>query len=206
MIDPTRLLGALLSGSARRSLPSGAGLAVGMGAIGLAVAAFEHFAQARQVLPPAGSSAQPPPLPAPAGAPTSTQGPPPLPVAGRLSATQQPASQALVLIRAMVSAAWADGTLDEGERTAIIQRLATAGLSDEEQALAANELQSPARLEVLVAQAEDRTLAEQIYAVSLLAIRVDTPAERSYMERLAAGLGLEPEAVGRIHGLLGAQM
>jgi uncharacterized membrane protein YebE (DUF533 family) len=37
--------------------------------------------------------------------------------------------------------------------------------------------------------------AVEVYASSLLAIEVDTPAERDYLRRLAQGLGLEERTV-----------
>jgi uncharacterized membrane protein YebE (DUF533 family) len=49
------------------------------------------------------------------------------------------------------------------------------------------------------------TLAAQIYAASLLAIEVDTPAEKRYLDQLAAGLGLKPEVTQRIREMVGLQ-
>jgi uncharacterized membrane protein YebE (DUF533 family) len=45
--------------------------------------------------------------------------------------------------------------------------------------------------------------AVEVYAASLLAIEVDTPAEREYLRRLAQGLELEERAVQRLHAALG---
>jgi hypothetical protein len=47
------------------------------------------------------------------------------------------------------------------------------------------------------------TLAAQIYAASLLAIEVDTPAEKKYLDQLEAGLGLQPEVTQRIKDMVG---
>ena len=46
-------------------------------------------------------------------------------------------------------------------------------------------------------------LAAQIYAASLLAIEVDTSAEKRYMQELANGLGLNSQVTGNIEGFLG---
>ncbi len=205
MIDPARLLGGLLSGSLRRGLPRNAGLALGMGAVGVAIAAFEHFSQQRQAQTAGGASPSPPPLPRnpqpPGTAPTV---PPPLPLQPVIATQANPAlSDAMVLIRAMVAAAWSDGALDPDERETIVRRLATAGLDDEEQALAAHELEHPVSLEQVIASVSSRELAEQVYTVSLLAIRLDTGAEHAHLQRLAAGLALPPESVTRIHRLVG---
>ena len=48
-------------------------------------------------------------------------------------------------------------------------------------------------------------LGVQIYAASLMAIEVDTPAEKEYMEKLALGLGLTPEVTQRVQEMVGLQ-
>jgi uncharacterized membrane protein YebE (DUF533 family) len=45
--------------------------------------------------------------------------------------------------------------------------------------------------------------AVEVYAASVLAIEVDTPAEREYLRRLAQGLGLEDRTVQRLYATLG---
>jgi uncharacterized membrane protein YebE (DUF533 family) len=208
MIDPTRLLGGLLRGSMGRGITHEAGIAVGMGAVGVAVAAFEHFMAQRQA---AVQPQAPPPLPGTAVSPARAAVPPPLPPVAPLppppvvpvSPASDPHRETLLLVRAMVAAAWADGRLDDAERSAIVQRLATAGLDEDEQLLMADELSRPLQPEALAAQAAGPELAEQVYTVSVLAIRVDSPAERAYLQRLAGGLGLDTAAVARIHRMLG---
>jgi uncharacterized membrane protein YebE (DUF533 family) len=56
----------------------------------------------------------------------------------------------------------------------------------------------------IVAAAKDRPqLAAQIYAASLLAIEVDTPAERQYMQQLADRLYLTPEITAHLEKTVG---
>jgi uncharacterized membrane protein YebE (DUF533 family) len=58
----------------------------------------------------------------------------------------------------------------------------------------------------LVAAARGKPeLAAQLYAASLLAIEVDTPAERDYLAQLAAALGLAPEVTAQLHQNAGLQ-
>jgi uncharacterized membrane protein YebE (DUF533 family) len=45
--------------------------------------------------------------------------------------------------------------------------------------------------------------AAEVYAASLLAIEVDSPAERAYLGLLAARLGLADELVASLHGAAG---
>jgi uncharacterized membrane protein YebE (DUF533 family) len=68
------------------------------------------------------------------------------------------------------------------------------------------QLQQPMETEKLIAAAKDQPdLAAQIYAASLLAIEVDTQAEKNYLDHLAAGLGITPQVTGRIQQMVGLQ-
>jgi uncharacterized membrane protein YebE (DUF533 family) len=67
-----------------------------------------------------------------------------------------------------------------------------------------NEMNKPMDLGSIVAAAKGRPqLAAQIYAASLLAIEVDTPAERQYMRQLADGLYLAPEVTAHLERTVG---
>ena len=197
MINVERILGGLLSqglGSSRGrrgkrgSAAGGLAGSLGLGALGVAMAAFEHYRQKETApLPPTPSRGQsgPPPLPGAAGSP-----PPPPPLAS--PTVESPGeSEALLLVRAMVAAASADGTIDGEERESIFARLHAAGLSDEEKNFVAGELSSPPRLEDILAGVKTRELARQVYAVSLLAVTVDTEEERKYLAELRSRLDLK---------------
>ena len=68
------------------------------------------------------------------------------------------------------------------------------------------QLQQPMETEKLIAAAKGQPdLAAQIYAASLLAIEVDTQAEKNYLDQLAAGLGIAPQVTGRIQQMVGLQ-
>jgi uncharacterized membrane protein YebE (DUF533 family) len=102
------------------------------------------------------------------------------------------AATARLLVDAMIEAAKADGTIDPQERARILDRLAKAGASDDDRAWVTNRMEQPLDLDGLVARAgRDPVVAGQIYAASLCAIDVDTPAERGYLEMLSARLGLD---------------
>ena len=122
--------------------------------------------------------------------------------AGFLPAGDRPAEQdalGLVLLRSMIAAAQADGKLDDAERRAIFGRVAEAELSADDQALLWREIEHPASLQALVAAATTREHAVEIYTAALLAIEVDTPAERGYLRMLAAGLDLPDDVVAAVH-------
>lgn len=207
-MDPERLLGSLLSGAMHRRLPPQAAMTIGMGAVGLAVAAWEHFSEQRaQAAQPAAPPPLPPPLPGagpsplPPSPPLARPVPPPLPAAE--SPGERAQREAILLVRAMVVAAWADGGIDTQERGAIQDRLATSGLSTEEQEFFLGELDTPPPEEALLAAVDSPALAEQVYLVSLLATRADTAAERAYLQRLQGRLALDPQTLRRLHLLVG---
>jgi uncharacterized membrane protein YebE (DUF533 family) len=76
----------------------------------------------------------------------------------------------------------------------------------ESQQYVMTEMQKPMETQRLIAAAQGRPeLATEMYAASLLAIEVDTPAEQRYLDQLAAGLGLHPQVTQRIHEMVGLQ-
>ncbi len=54
-----------------------------------------------------------------------------------------------------------------------------------------------------VAEIRSPEAAAEVYAASLLAIEVDTDAERSYLRQLAQRTGLQPAVVQQIHQAMG---
>jgi uncharacterized membrane protein YebE (DUF533 family) len=110
---------------------------------------------------------------------------------------------ALLALRAMINAAKADGAIDGGEMSRIMGKLHESGTDSEARNFVMGELQKPLDLDTLVRGVKSQEVAVQVYGASLLAIEVDTPAERDYLQRLAKGLGLDGETVERVHASLG---
>jgi uncharacterized membrane protein YebE (DUF533 family) len=104
----------------------------------------------------------------------------------------------------MISAAKADGQIDGGEMQRIVGRLEQAGTDPEARDFVLAELQKPLDLEGLTRGVHSPEIAAQLYAASLLAIEVDTAAERDYLRRLASRLGLDGATVQRIHQMMDA--
>lgn len=219
MFDVERLLGQMLGGSAigRAASSAGSGLgaingglggglskgALGIGALGVAWAAFEHFQESKK----ANADALPPPPPgAPAG---MAMPPPPPPAAFSAPAATPPAltsdssreADAAHLIRAMIAAANADGRIDAEERSRVLERALTAGLSPQTQQFLLAQLNAPAALVEIVAQTPAH-LQRETYGASLMAITADTPEEQQYLAELARGLNLSTEDVQRIESAL----
>lgn len=97
---------------------------------------------------------------------------------------------ALLLIRAMIAAAKADGAIDAEEQRRIIGKLKEAGADANALAFVEQEIAHPSSIDTLVAEVPDQMTAAQVYMASLFAIDVDTPAEKAYLARLAERLGL----------------
>lgn len=109
-----------------------------------------------------------------------------------------------LVLRAMVSAAKADGHIDASEQARINARLAQASLSAEEQGFLLRELTAPLDLQGLVADVRTPEAAAEVYAASLLVIEQPSPEEAAYLRDLAARLGLEPALVGELEATVRA--
>ncbi|RYF99476.1 MAG: tellurite resistance TerB family protein [Caulobacteraceae bacterium] len=123
-----------------------------------------------------------------------------IPAAGNTAAEEDLGKS---LVRAMISAAKADGRIDAEEKDAIFERLKTMPLSAEEKAWVFDELSTPLDINAVVSRADTPEHAAEIYAASLVAITADTPAEQAYLEALAAKLRLDPVLVTEIHKVAG---
>ena len=109
-----------------------------------------------------------------------------------------------LVLKAMINAAKADGEIDAAEIQRILGKLEEAGADSDARDFVINEMNKPMDLSGIVAATKSRPqLAAQIYAASLLAIEVDTPAERHYMQQLAGRLGIPPEVTSRLEKTVG---
>jgi uncharacterized membrane protein YebE (DUF533 family) len=101
---------------------------------------------------------------------------------------------ALTLVRAMISAARADGHIDDDERKKIGDKVGLAGIGEEAGAFLMQELERPLDLDELVAAAKTEAQKVELYTASRLAIEADSRAERGYLDLLAGRLGV-PDAL-----------
>ena len=101
---------------------------------------------------------------------------------------------ALVLVRAMIAAARADGHIDDEERSRIADKLALAGLDPEERDFLARELEAPVDLDAIIGAADTEAKKVELYTASRLAIEPQSRAERGYLDLLAGRLQL-PDAL-----------
>jgi uncharacterized membrane protein YebE (DUF533 family) len=230
MFNPEQLLGQLLksgvggafgqgkrgkkgkgSGSLLGGLSTGTKAQLGIGLLGVAIAAYDHYSKkgGPTLSPsPAGSM---PPTPMGAGTPPPPPPPPPRAAVTPSAAPMAPAAAAVpdqrtrdmvLLIQAMVAAAAADGLIDAEERETILARARDAGLDPDTQRFLEAELDAPKSLAAIVAQSRPE-IAPDVYAASCVAISLDTEAERIYLDTLAQRLNLDPAARQAVHAQLG---
>jgi len=106
------------------------------------------------------------------------------------------------VLRAMIQATKADGHLDDGERQRLDQHVAAAGDDAEAQSFLREQMDAPLDIAGLAAQVRSPQEGAEIYAASLMAITVDTQAERDYLAQLAAALRLPDSVVSHVHASL----
>jgi uncharacterized membrane protein YebE (DUF533 family) len=105
---------------------------------------------------------------------------------------------AVSLLTAMIAAAKADGHIDAEEQARIFHKIDEAGLDSDAKAFLMDELRAPLDIDKVVAAARTPETALEIYAASRLAVDPDHPAEKAYLDMLAARLGIEPDLVAEV--------
>jgi uncharacterized membrane protein YebE (DUF533 family) len=108
-------------------------------------------------------------------------------------ADEQAVSRAL--LTAMIAAAKADGHIDAAEQARIFGEMDRHALDADDKAFLMDALRAPLDVEAVARLARTPEEAAEIYAASLMAIDVDTPQERAYLDHLARRLGLDPGLV-----------
>ncbi|MEZ5534487.1 MAG: tellurite resistance TerB family protein [Thiolinea sp.] len=111
----------------------------------------------------------------------------------------------LTLVRAMIAAARADGQMDMQESQAIFEKIESLGLDEEDRNLLLEEMNHPVNMDTIIQSATSPELAAEIYTASLLAVDVDTAAEKGYLNMLAARLKLPASLVAEIEQQVEAQ-
>lgn len=112
-------------------------------------------------------------------------------------------SLADLIVKAMLNAAKADGQIDEDEFQKVVGELKDDGISQAERDFLLQEIRKPMNTDEIVRAVTNRQVAAQVYAASLLAIEVDTPNEKAYLQKLARELQLDPRVVQQLHTTLG---
>lgn len=99
----------------------------------------------------------------------------------------------LVLIRAMVGAAKADGHMDAAETQALFGQVEKLGLDSEAKGYVFDLLNKPVDLDSIAGAVATPEQGAEVYLASRLAINPDEASERAYLDALASRLGLPAE-------------
>jgi uncharacterized membrane protein YebE (DUF533 family) len=105
---------------------------------------------------------------------------------------------AVILVRAMIAAARADGHIDDAEREAILGKVRLAGLGADAEAFLQHELANPIDLDAIIGAAQTESQKVELYTASRIAIEPDSRAERGYLDLLAGRLGLADALIDHI--------
>jgi uncharacterized membrane protein YebE (DUF533 family) len=106
----------------------------------------------------------------------------------------------LVLVRAMVGAAKADGHIDAAEQRRLFAEVERLGLDADAKAYVFDLLTHDVDLDGLARAAGTPEQGAEVYLAARLAIDPDQPAERAYLDALAARLKLPAELRATLDG------
>ncbi|RVV98414.1 DUF533 domain-containing protein [Mesobaculum littorinae] len=110
-------------------------------------------------------------------------------------------STALLLIRAMITAAYSDGALSLEERHRIMGEIDAAGGDAEDRRIMEREIAHPQPLDTLLAEIRDQETAEEFYLASRAAVDGETEANRAYLTLLRERLSLTQAQVEEIDAI-----
>ena len=181
-------LGGLLLGTKTgRSLTGRAARLGGLALIGsLAYKAYKNYQQ--------GASAQ-----TQQGRDDDRFGVPELPPEGSgYEANAMTNDDAALYIRTMVAAAASDGQIDREEQRNILGNMEQAGMEGEAMEFLANEFNSPASVEDIIASVRTEEQAAKVYTAARIAIEPDTREEQRFLSYLSEQLDLDSSLAAHI--------
>ena len=106
--------------------------------------------------------------------------------------------EALLMLRAMIAAAKADGAIDAEERSRIAAQLDDAGLSPAARDMVLADFDKPLTPAALAKLASDPMLAAQLYAAAVVGAGEIAAAERAWLDEFAKALKLDRAAAAAI--------
>jgi uncharacterized membrane protein YebE (DUF533 family) len=105
----------------------------------------------------------------------------------------------LLLARAMISAAKADGQIDTRESQTLLNQINSLDMPAEDKAFLFEEYARPLDMHKLTADLDSPEHAAEVYAASVLMIGPPSPPEQIYLDNLARELALDAGLVQEIH-------
>lgn len=120
---------------------------------------------------------------------------------GQEKASDEMERNAGVMLRAIIQAAKSDGEIDAQEQERIMETVGDDA-DPEDIAFVREVLSAPVDVQALAADTPNGAEA-QVYAMSLMSIRVDTQAEVAYLSDLANALRLPKQSLDMLHAQMG---
>ncbi|MGB5864465.1 MAG: tellurite resistance TerB family protein [Sulfitobacter sp.] len=117
-----------------------------------------------------------------------------------ITPSQDQEAAAALMLAAMIQAAKSDGTFDDAEKDKLLGQL--GDVDAEEAAFVQAQMKAPVDIDALVSSTP-QGMGQQVYAMSVMAIDLDTQDEAQYLHKLATAYGLEAKQVNEIHAQLG---
>ena len=111
-------------------------------------------------------------------------------------------AEALLMLRAMIAAAKADGAIDAEERSRIAAQLDDAGLSPTARDMVLADFDKPLTPVALAKLASDPMLAAQLYAAAVVGAGEIAATERAWLDEFAKALKLDRAAAAAIEARL----
>lgn len=105
---------------------------------------------------------------------------------------------ALKLVRVMIGAAMADGTIDAEEQRKILGKISENGLREDQKAWLNKELSRPATAKQAADGITTAQEAVETYAAARVVIDPDSPPNKAFLDTLADELALPPQLVAEI--------
>ncbi len=106
--------------------------------------------------------------------------------------------RSLILLKAMIAAAKADGHIDEQELVTIKDEMVKLGLGKSAADFFRDEAGKPLNVKDVVADVSDAETAAEVYLASKLLLNLDNADEKDYLDQLVAALGLDDSLVAEL--------
>lgn len=111
--------------------------------------------------------------------------------------------KATLMVRAMIQAAKADGTIDTIETQRIMGKIEEHGHDPSATIFVQAEMAKPIDMAGLCREVTSPQEAVEVYAASLMVMDVDSQAERDYLADLASTLGIPSQTTAQVHQAVG---
>lgn len=112
---------------------------------------------------------------------------------------------ATLILKGMINAAKAGSQIGHEETHTMISLIRESNCCNDTQKLIFEEMQLPLNLDRLVNEIPNESVAALVYAASLFAIEVDTPAELEYLEQFVQRTGLDARVAQQLLSAVGVK-